>query len=440
MSERTDLTRRKFLKRGVTVAAGAMGFPYFVRSSALGKGGAVAPSERVTLGFIGLGIRGSGHVSTLLGHSEAQIVAVCDLFESRRMRAKKRVEDGYGLGLAGGYKGCDTYTDFREMLAREDIDAVVIATPEHWHSLTMIAAAEAGKDIYGEKALTLTVPEGRKLCDTVRRFRRVFQVGTQQRSGHNFRFACELAHNGYLGKVHTVEVGVPGGFALPDSPPIPVPAGFDYEMWLGQAPLKPYDAIRCTSPMGWYHIYDYCAGWIESWGVHHVDIALWGVPSLATSPLEVSGTAVFPTSGLGNTSLTWRVEFVTTDGVRLSFTDNAYHKHGCRFKGDKGWVHVNRSGIWAEPGSLLNVFIGPAEQRLYESNNHHTNFLECVRSRRDPAAAVEAGHAATTATLIADIATRIGRKVTWNWQSESFVNDEQANRMLERTMRSPWRL
>ncbi len=439
MRKKANITRRQFLKRGV-VAAGAVGFPYLVRSSALGLAGAVAPSERITLGFIGLGIRGTSHVRTLLGHPDAQIVALCDLFESRRRAAKKRVSDAYTAGSAGEHKGCDTYADFREMLARQDIDAVVVATPEHWHSLTMIAAIRAGKDVYGEKALTLTVAEGRALCNEVRRFGRVFQVGTQQRSQQNHRFACELATNGYLGKVHTVEVGVPGGYALPDSPPIPVPPGFDYETWLGPAPVKPYDAIRCTSPMGWYHIYDYCAGWIQSWGVHYMDIALWGAPGLAVSPLEVEGSAVFPTKGLGNTSLTWRVKFVSADGVRLSFSDNAHHKQGCRFEGDKGWVHVNRGAIQAEPTSLLNVFIKPNEQRLYESSNHHANFLQCVRSRREPASPVEAGHAATTATLIADVATRIGRKVVWNWQSESFVNDDQANRMLKRTMRSPWRL
>jgi len=440
MRGKGKLSRRQFISRGMVAAGSLAGFPHLVRSSALGLGGTVSASERITVGLIGLGIRGTSHLRTLLGHPEAQIIAVCDLYRSRREKAKNRVEDGYGGKTDGSYRGCETYRDFRELLAREDVDAVVVSTPEHWHGLTMIAAVRAGKDVYGEKALTLTVAEGRRLCEEVRRFGRVFQVGTQQRSRRDFRFACELARNGYLGKVHTVEVGVPGGHALPDSPPTAVPAGFDYEMWLGPAPVKPYNAIRCTSPEGWYHIYDYCAGWIQSWGVHHMDIALWGVPGLGSSPLEVEGAAVFPARGLGNTSLTWRVEFVSSDGVRLSFSDNARYEQGCRFKGDEGWVHVNRGGIRAEPASLLKVSTRPGEQHLYESNNHHANFLECVRSRREPAARVEAGHAATTATLVADVATRIGRKAMWNWQSESFVNDEQANRMLERTMRSPWRL
>ena len=449
MSKSKNIGRRDFLRQGAAAAVGAAGLPYILSSSALGADGGVAASERIGLGFIGLGSRGTDHLKMFVPMKEAQVLAVCDVDRGRCEAAKRRVEEGYarvgstpasrGTPRAGS-KVCDTYNDFREMLARGDIDAVVIATPEHWHGLTMIAAAKAQKDIYGEKALTLTVGEGRVLCDTVRKFRRVFQVGTQQRSDKNFRHACELAQNDYLGKVHTVTVGVPGGHKVPNSPTIPVPKGFDYDMWLGPAPEAPYNALRCTSPEGWYHIYDYCAGWIQSWGVHHIDVALWGAPGLAESQLEVDGTAVFSTEGQSNTSLTWRVNFVTPGGLKLRFSDDVFYKHGCHFEGDKGWVHVTREGIWAEPKSLLDVKIKPNEIHLYESKDHHTNFLECVRSRREPAAPVEAGHTATTATLVADIATRIGRKIVWDWKSEQFVNDEEANKMLKRTMRSPWRL
>ena len=429
------LTRRSFLAS----AAAAVAIPNIIPGSALGLSGSVPPSERIGIGVIGLGIRGKLHVHSLLPLPQCQIVAVSDLFKSRREYAKNRVEEHYAHSTSSGtYNGCDTYNDFRELLSRDDIDAVVVATPEFWHGLNGVAAVKAGKDVYGEKALTLTVAQGRTLVDSVRRYGRIFQVGTQQRSDRNFRFACELARNGYLGKLHTIKVGVPGGHALPDAPASPVPNGFDYETWLGPAPLKPYDAIRCTSPDGWYHIYDYCAGWIQSWGVHHVDIALWGAPSLHSSTLEVEGTAVFPEKGLGNTSLTWNVNFTTPDGLRLSFTDNAVHEQGCRFEGEQGWVHVNRKGISAGPKSLLSVTIKPFEERLYESNHHHINFLECVRNRQDPVAPVEAGHAATTATLISDIATRVGRKLTWDWKKEEFLNDPVANRMLKKSMRSPW--
>lgn len=429
------MTRRSFLAS----AAAAVAIPNIIPGSALGLSGSVPPSERIGIGVIGLGIRGKLHVHSLLPLPQCQIVAVSDLFRSRREYAKNRVEEHYAHSTSSGtYNGCDTYNDFRELLSRSDIDAVVVATPEFWHGLNGVAAVKAGKDVYGEKALTLTVAEGRTLVDSVRHYGRIFQLGTQQRSYRNFRFACELARNGYLGKLHTIKVGVPGGHALPDALVSPVPDGFDYETWLGPAPWKPYDAIRCTSPDGWYHIYDYCAGWIQSWGVHHVDIALWGAPSLHSSTLEVEGTAVFPEKGLGNTSLTWNVNFTTPDGLRLSFTDNAVHEQGCRFEGEQGWVHVNRKGISAGPKSLLSIKIKPFEERLYESNHHHINFLECVRNRQDPVAPVEAGHSATTATLIADITTRVGRKLTWDWKKEEFLNDPVTNQMLKRSMRSPW--
>jgi len=424
------MSRRDFLARSAAVVAA----PYVLPASVLGLGGAVAPSERIGVGFIGVGSRGSAHVRTLVGYPDVQILAACDPFQSKREQVKQLVEERYGG--KGGYRGCDTYGDFRELIARDDIDVVVIASPEYWHALHAAMAAEAGKDVYVEKALSLTVHEGRALVNRVRRCGRVLQVGTQQRSSPPFRFACELARNGYLGKLHTIKVGVPGSRALEEVPPAPVPPGLDYDMWLGPAPYTPYNEIKCS--FNWYFIYDYCVGWIQSWGVHHIDIAQWGAPTLATGRLKVKGTATFPATGLGNTSVTWRVKYRTADGLVLDFSDNTYHEQGCRFEGDEGWVHVNRGGIKAEPASLPGATIKPNEEHLYESVNHHQNFLECVRTRRDPAAPVEAGHAATTLTLIGDIATRLGRELVWDWDTERFVDAEDANRMLKRSMRSPW--
>ena len=311
-----------------------------------------------------------------------------------------------------------------------------IAAPENWHALMAAAAVRAGKDVYCEKAMSLTVAEGRALVEAVRRSGRIFQIGTQQRSDRNFRFACELARNGYLGKVHTVRVSVPGGQALPNAAPKPVPPGLDYEMWLGPAPWTPYNDLKCS--FNWYFMADYCKGWIESWGVHHIDIALWGMPSLMASTLEIGGTAVFPTDGLANCSYKWDIAMTAADGLKVRYTDDSTAPHGVRFEGDKGWVHVVRGGIQAEPASLLKLNLRPADEHLYESNDHHGNFFECVRTRRDPVAPVEGGHAATTLTLVSDIATRLGRKVTWDWRKEQFVGDEAANRMLSRAMRSPW--
>jgi predicted dehydrogenase len=429
-------TRRAFLAG----AAAAMAAPYIVPASSRGADGRAAPSERIGIGHIGMGSRGNDHLKTFVQNPGVQSVAICDPFEKKREAAKKYVETQYaGQAGKGDYKGCMTTSDFRQVLALPGVDAIVCAAPEFWHALVGAGAVAAGKDVYGEKALTLTIGQGRSLVSAVRRHARIFQAGTQQRSDRNFRFACELARNGYLGKLKTVKVSVPGGRALPNAEPKPVPPDLDYEMWLGPAPLTPYNDLKCS--FNWYFINDYCIGWIQSWGVHHVDIALWGAPAFTASTLEVEGKAVFPTEGIADTSISWEVECRTPEGLRMVFTsESEAHPHGCRFEGDKGWVHVVRGGIKAEPESLLKVALGPNDEHLYESRDHHANFLECIKSRRDPAAPVEACHAATTATIVCDIATRVGRKLTWDWKAEKFAGDDAANRFLTRPMRAPWSL
>jgi len=420
-------------------AAAALAAPYIVPAASLGKEGRAAPSERIGTGHVGIGERGTAHLRSLVQNPGVQVLAVCDPFEKKREAAKKFAETAYAAQVAkGDYKGCLATSDFRQVLARPDVDAVIYAAPEFWHALIGASAVAAGKDVYGEKALTLTMAEGRALVSAVRRHARIFQAGTQQRSDRNFRFACELARNGYLGKLQTVKVSVPGGRSLPNAEPKPPPPDLDYEMWLGPAPWTPYNDLKCS--YNWYFINDYCIGWIQSWGVHHVDIALWGAPALTTSTLEVEGKAVFPTEGLADTSISWEVECRTPEGLRMVFTDQSHQPHGCRFEGDKGWVHVVRGGIKAEPESLLKVTLGPNEEHLYESRDHHGNWLECIKSRRDPVAPVEACHAATTATIVCDIATRLGRKVKWDWKAEKFIGDDAANRFLSRPMRAPWSL
>jgi GFO/IDH/MocA oxidoreductase family protein len=429
----TNISRRRFLGG----AMGAVAAPWIAPAAALGLGGMPAPSERIGIAGIGIGSRGTNHVDTFLSMPEAQVLAVCDPYRSKREGARKQIEERYTKKGGAPYKGCAATADFREVLARPDIDAVFIASPENWHALQAAEAARAGKDIYCEKALSRTVAEGRALCEAVRRHGRVLQVGTQQRSDRNFRHACELARNGYLGKVHTVKVGVPGGRELPVAAVAPVPPDLDYEMWLGPAPSTPYNDVKCT--FNWYFMSDYCAGWIQSWGVHHIDIALWGVPSLSSGALEIEGAARFPVRGLADTSVTWQVEMRSHDGVRLLFADEGHLPHGVRFEGEKGWVHVVRGGIQAEPASLLALKMGSSDERLYESADHHVNFLECVRSRREPVAPVEAGHRATVVTLISDIATRLGRRLTWDWRAERFIDEGAgADRLLRRPMRSPW--
>ena len=431
----TPLTRRRFL----AVSGAALVGPYIVSASVMGAEGATPPSDRIGIGVIGAGGRGTGHVQALRQRDDAEVRAVCDPQEAKRQAARHHVESFYADRQGrGAFRGCLATPDFREVLGHGGIDAVLIASPENWHALHTVFAATAGKDIYCEKALSLTVAEGRAVVDTVRRRGRIFQIGTQQRSARNFRFACELARNGYLGDLRRVDVGVPGGRALPNVAPEDPPPGLDYDLWLGPARWTPYNSLKCS--FNWYFILDYCVGWIQSWGVHHVDIALWGAPALGADTLDIEGTAVFPSDGIANTSITWDVTARTPGGLVLHFTDNKKNPQGCRFIGTKGWVHVRRGGISAEPASLLQARLRPGDERLAESLDHRANWMECIRTRRDPVAPVEAGHAATTLAVVADIATRLGRKLTWNWLKERFENDEAANRMLTRSMRPPWRL
>ena len=416
----------------MATAASALALPTILPARALGRDGAVAPSNRIGFGVIGLGDRGNYHLSALSAFKEAQVVSVCDV---RGDQAKKVCES---FNEKAGSKSCVATQDFRELLARPDIDAITVAAPENWHAVMSIEAMKAGKDVYCEKALSLTVAEGRAVCEAVRRTGRVLQAGTQQRSDPRFRFACELARNGYLGKLHTVTAAVPSGKRMLKLPPAPVPSTLNYDLWLGPAPFKPYREGLCN--YNWYFLTDYCAGWIQSWGVHHLDIALWGAPKLGTSTVEVEGTAEFLPEGDADVSFGWNVKVTTPEGLKMQFFDDASSPfgHGVRFEGDKGWVHVTRGGIKSEPASLLESVIKPSEEHLYASNNHMENFLQCIRTRRDPVAAVEVCHAATTISLVADIATRTGRKLVWDWTKERFLNDDAANRMLSRTLRTPW--
>ena len=428
MSQRTT-TRRGFLHSLLAAAAA----PAFLPAAARGA------NDRVALGHIGLGGRGHDHVHALLPRGDVQIVAACDVFRSKAEDVARIVDGQYAAQRAAGtYRGCAAYQDFRELLARPDLDAVVIAAPENWHAILSCEAMKAGKDVYCEKALSLTIAEGRAVCDAVQRHGRVLQAGTQQRSDRNFRFACELARNGCLGKLQSVTVGVPSGRRVLHLPVQPVPADLDYDRWLGPAPFKPHRDNLCT--YNWYFLTDYCAGWIQSWGVHHVDIALWGAPALTASTLAVEGTAEFLPEGDADVSFGWAVNLTTPDGLCLQFHDDASSPfgHGCRFTGDRGWVHVVRGGIKTEPADLLQTMLKPTDEHLYVSHEHQSNFLDCIRSRHEPAAPASVCHAATTATLVADIATRLGRKLTWDWKAERCVNDEAANRLLTRAMRSPW--
>ncbi len=427
-AKRKSITRRQFVHRVASAAAG----PLILSAGARGA------NDRITLGVIGTGKRGTGDMRRFLRIEGVEVVAVCDVVEERRDDAAAIVAESRDDATQNG---CKAYSDFREILARDDIDAVLIAPQDHWHGVMAVSAARSGKDIFCEKPLGVAVRESQAIRDAVRGNAVVFQTATQQRSDAKFRLACELARNGYLGAVHTVKVAAPGpsyqrGYHAPPTPE-PVPPGLDYEMYIGPAEMKPYNGARLAR-IDWYLIWDYCAGFIVNWGVHHLDIALWGCPPLGEQPFELTCTADYRSDGLCDNVNAWQAEYAYADGLRLSYSDTGHpHEQGCRFEGDEGWVHVNRKGIQAQPESLLEVTFGPDEPRLYESSDHTADFVSSIRSRRDPVAPVEAGHMASTLGLLADIAARVQRKLRWDPATEQFTDDE-ANRLLARPLRAPW--
>jgi len=419
------VSRRRFLHGA---AACALAAPYVVTSSALGAGGKAPAGDRIGLGFIGVGLRGNQIMGGFLG-PRSECVAVCDVWENRREAARRRT---------GGQ--CAACNDFRDLLARPDVDAVVIATPEFWHAIIVVAAAQAGKDIYCEKALAISVAEGRAMRDAVGRYGRVFQHGTQQRSDANFRLACELVRNGRIGRLRTITASVPASEAGPLRQPAAVPRELDYDLWLGPSPWIPHCGQAGIGHPGWCFRSDYSPGFILTWGVHHLDIAQWGNGTEAGGPVEFVGRGVFPRRSYDDAALTWHVECTYANGVRLVFTSENENPNGVRFEGDEGWVFVTRGGIDAGPKSLLRSPIGPDEVRLYRSSDHAGNFLECVRSRAATVAPIEVAHRSTTIGLVSSLAVLLGRKLRWDPQGEVFVDDDEANRMLTRAMRSPWRV
>jgi len=426
------MTRRQAL---AAVAAA----PWVLAASARGA------ADRLTVGCIGTGGRGTAVMRGFMNVDGVQVVAVCDVQKDRAEKARRLVDQTQAerADKASG-KGCAAAQDFREVLARDDVDAVILAPQDHWHGPMAVRAAAAGKDIYCEKPLGCAYADSQAIRDAVRRYGCVFQTGTQQRSTRNFRHACELAVNGYLGKVHTVEVAAPGPSYQPkyQGPyePQPVPDGFDWDLFTGPAPAKPYNPGRHAWP-DWYLIWDYCDGFVVNWGVHHLDIAHWGCPSIGRTAFDLECKGTFRSEGFTDNLSDWQAEFRFADGLRMSFCDTGHpHEQGCRFAGDQGWVHVNRQGIQAEPKSLLTAAMKPEETHLHVSTDQQADFVQAVRRRGQPVSPVESGHVASALGFLAQVAARVGRKVHWDWQTERFTGDDAANRLLARPMRSPWGL
>jgi predicted dehydrogenase len=430
MSETARVTRRGFLHG----ATGVCAFPYVVSASALGRGEAGAPSERITMASIGLGGRGKENLRSFMGHNNCRIVAVCDVNANRLEEARKIVNDHYGDSACAG---CH---DYREVLARADIDAVSIATPDAWHVPQSMEAARANKDIFLEKPLGLSVRDDIALREAVRGYDRVFQFGTQQRSDRNFGFACELVQNGRIGKLQRIIVTTPASRAVGLVPPAPVPPWLDWEMWVGPARWRPYAQGIIGSCGEWGHMSNFSLGWITTWGIHHVDIAQWGNDADHTGPLEVEGTGVFPAEGLYDCATAWDMTLKYANGVVVQFVDKSKRRQGVLFEGTDGRVFVARGALEAEPKSLLQEHIGPDERHFTISTDHWGGFLDSIRTRRTPVSSIESAVRTDTVCHLCDIAMRLGRKLRWDPAAERFVDDAEANRLLTRSWRSPWHL
>jgi predicted dehydrogenase len=357
-----------------------------------------------------------------MAEPDVQVLAVCDVDAGHREKAGKTA----GLSPKAGYN------DFRELLARNDIDTVIISTPDHWHVPIAVAAVRAGKDVFCEKPLTLTIAEGRGLCDAVKQYSRVFQTGSQQRSEGGFQLACDLVRAGRIGKLEIIKVGLPGSRSIGPQPVMPVPKGFDYDMWLGPAPWKPYTQARCHGRFR--HIFDYSGGKFIDWGAHHLDIVQMALGADNSGPVEISGWGEFPRNGIYDTATRYDINFVYADGTRISASTQ--HRGGIRFEGSEGWIFVNRGILETHPQSLLRTH----RVRRYKSRSHYRNFLDCVRRRTGPAATAETGHRSASVCHLGNIAMLLGRTLHWDPAREQFVNDHEADRMTTRCRRSPWRL
>ena len=449
MKMKHTVSRRQFLR-----VAGAFAAFQIVPSRLLGQ---FAPSNRINLAMIGAGNQGFQDMRAFLQEPDAQIVAVCDVNRGSggyrnadqfcgREPAKQAVEKFYAdRNKTGTFRGCDAHTDFREVLARRDVDAVVIVAPDHWHAIMTIMAAQAGKDIYCEKPLSLTIAEGRAMVAATKRAGVVVQTGSHQRSSALTRFGCELVRNGRIGRLKRIEtsIGPWNRFGPADAwAPMPAPDGFDYERWLGPAPWAPYHKDRCLYTFRFLR--DYSGGQVTNLGAHAFDMAQWGNDSELSGPAEIEDAgSEWPTSGLFDVAKIVRVRMRYANGVEFTCNTDTESDPDktitqCRFVGTEGWVEIGNLRFETSPASLKSSVIGPDEIHLGTSTNHMRNFLDCIRTRTEPIAPIEVGHRSATVCHLANIGMWLKRKLQWNPGAERFVGDDEANRLLQRAYREPW--
>ncbi|MBI4557285.1 MAG: Gfo/Idh/MocA family oxidoreductase [Candidatus Hydrogenedentes bacterium] len=444
MANKLNFTRREFLRTVGVASVAASGVPMIIPSSAFGAAGHVAPSNRVAIGCIGVGDRAMQILRATLPLPEAQVVAVCDVKRDRRDFAQNFIDETYGG------KGCAAYNEFEELVGRNDIDACIIASCDHWHVLHALAATRAGKHVYVEKPLGISIEQNQTLRAAVKKQGTVFQFGTQQRSDAKFRKACELVLSGRIGKLRSINVWAPPSAAGGSLEPAPVPPTLDYVRWLGPAPFTPYTQER-DSNKWWWFISDYAIGFIAGWGIHPIDIAVWGGGDLLQTPVTIRGKGTFPNEGLCNTAIQWDIACKYDSGVKLRYWSDPppekwkkrYGKvtsHGTAFEGSKGWVHVDREHLRTHPEKLAKSEIGPNELHLPVSDHHVQNFLQSILARKPAISDIESSVQSDILCQISDIAIRLDRKVRWDPAAERFVKDEEADARLSRPMRSPWQL
>lgn len=444
----TAYSRREFLRR-TTAAAGATFLgPLIIPGRVLGLDGTVAPSNRITVGVIGTGRQTAyANIPGFLREADAQIVAVCDVDSWRMEKARKQVEDHYAEATdSGRFKGCATFRDWRDLIARKDIDAVMIATPDHWHVLQAVAALKAGKDVACEKPLTRSIAEGRVLCDAVRKYKRVFRTDSEFRCNRVFHRAVELVRNGTIGKLQHILSATPKDSTIGPQPDMPVPAELDYEMWLGPAPLKPYTEKRVHPPQqdrarpGWISIRDYADGMLANWGAHLNDIAMWANDTEHTGPVEIEATGKFaPAGNLWDVIQEFEARFRFANGVRLTCrTDQAL----LRFEGTEGWIEVRYpNSLEASNESLLSWKPGANDVTFPLKHSEKRDFLDAVKSRQQPMYDAEAGHRVNSLSHLALAAIELGRPLKWNPATEQVIGDAAANDFLKpKPLRAPWKL
>ncbi len=418
--------RRKFLKTSLGAVRGTIAAPFILNSC--------FPSKQITLGMIGVGNHGVSWNMKAFLEMDVRILAVCDVDTERMKNAKQIVDEKYQN------KDCKTYIDFREVLSRKDIDAVMISTPDHWHVPISILAAQAGKDVICEKP-TLTISEGRVLCDVMKKNNTIYQTSIEDRAIPVYHRMAELVRNGYIGELQKIIIRVPDDDVIKLHPASietqPVPAGFDYDMWLGPAPKAPYSPGRCHFNFRW--ISDYSGGMLTDWGAHFVDTAQWANNTDRSGPISVEGKGEFLSGGIYNTANNFKLNYQYGNGVSMELVSGGT---SIGFQGTEGWLQILgwRGELEASKKSILETEIKNSDIHLYTAVSEHRNFIDCVKSRKETFVPAEVGHRTATALHMGNIAMKLDRKVNWDPNKEVFINDNEANALRSRESRDPWKL